>query len=353
MIPVGERWHFRFQLDPFPRQQRSTKEPLRNRVKAEQVAREKFEAAKLRARGEEPEPILRDAVAMWVEAHLLRKSASHIANVERFGRLHLGELAELKLTQLTTERVENELNRFLATHGKSTANNWLTYLRLVCKWAIRRRMIRALPFDVPEVTFKSKRKPLMPMGRATDYLARVDHLARRDPAIASVVRILLGIGLRSGEATRARWECMDWERGEYTPHDTKGGEAVPRPLPDWLLDHLRPLAKPYGWMVPTMKGKPVTPTRLIRVMTAACRDLKIPRLTPHCLRHTYATWLSETGVPIQDIQKILEHADINTTAVYLGVDLDRVRRGQARIAKGMGMPGQGSGELHHSKAHGV
>ena len=344
MIPVREYWHYRFKLKGYPRRMRTTKEPLRNRTKAELVAQEAYESAKLRARGEEPEPILRAAVTQWVEVNLLRKSPAHIANVERFGRLHLGGLGDLKLTQLTTGLVEEALNQHLLTHASSTGNQWLTYLRLVCKWAVRRRMIRAVPFNVPEVKVKRRPKPLLPTVKVMDFLARVDRLTLRDPALAMVVRLQLGMGLRPSEARLARWEWVDFERATYTPGDTKGGEAVARPLPPWLLADLKAIARPSGWIVVTRKGIPVTPTRLGYLLTRACNDLNMGRLTPHRLRHTYATWLAECGTPIQDIQHILGHKDINTTIRYLGVDLSRVQRAQLRIAERTGLDGRRSGE---------
>lgn len=351
MIPEGNRWHARFQVAG-QRTQRSTREPLRNRAKAEQIALERYEAARLRARGEEPEPTLREAVDLWIKAHALRKSASHIENVERFGRCHLGDLAGLKLTQLTTTRVENQLNAFLADHAKSYGNQWLTYLRLICKWAVRRRMIRSVPFDVPETRLKRRPKPLLPTDRVMEFVARMDGLTRGEPGLALVVRLQLGMGLRPSEARLARWEWVDFERATYTPGDTKGGEALPRPLPPWLVAHLKAIAKPFGWMVVTRKGSPVTPSRLGYLLTRACRALDLPRLTPHRLRHTYATWLAECGTPIQDIQHILGHKDINTTIRYLGVDLSRVQRAQHRIAERTGLAGRGTGGAGKDRPHG-
>ncbi len=346
MIPVKDRWHFRYQIDPFPRRQRTTKEPLRNRVKAEQVAMDAFEAAKLRARGDEPEPTLGEAFYLFVNepANVLRKSASHLANIERCGRLHLGDLAGLKLTQLDTKRVETQLGVFLQAHAVSTSNQWLTYIRIVCKWAIRRRMIRALPFDVPEANVKRKSKPLLPTSKVMEWLEVVDRKARREPSLAMILRLQVGLGLRPSEARSARWEWVDWERATYTPGCTKGGDAVARPVPPWLMAFLVERKRPFGWMVPTRRGAMVSAYRLGAVVDVACKAVKIPRLTPHRLRATYATWLSEEGVPIQDIREVLEQKDINTTAVYLGVDLSRVRSAQDRIAIRTGLDGRGSGE---------
>jgi integrase len=352
MIPAGDYWHTRYQLDG-KRVQRTTREPLRNRAKAERLALEMYESAKLRSRGEEPEPTLAEAVKGWVQAHLLRKSTSHIACVERFGK-QLGSLADLKLTQLTTGRVEEELNAYLATHRPSTGNQWLTYLRLVCKWAVRRRMIRAVPFDVDETRVKSKPKPLLPTHRVLDLLDRADRICRKDPALGLVLRLQIGLGLRPGEARKARWEWLDWDRGTYTPGDTKGGEAVARPMPPWLVADLKPLAKTFGWIVPsTRNGQPVSAARLARLLHHACRDLELPRLTPHCLRHTYATWLSEEGLPIQDIQLVLGHKDVKTTSGYLGFDLSRVKSAQARVAQRTGLAGRESGRQPQATRRGV
>ena len=355
MIPVGDRWHYRFKLRPFPRRQKTTNEPLKNRARAEQAALDAFEAAKLRARGEEPEPTLGEAFQLFViePVHVLRMSASHLANIERCGRLHLGDLAELKLTQLSTKLVEAQLGAFLQEHEVSTSNQWLTYIRIVCKWAIRRRMIRALPFDVREAKVKRRTKPLLPTAKVMDWLAVVDRKAWREPSLAVILRLEVGLGLRPSEARRPRWEWMDWERATYTPSGTKGGDTVARPVPPWLMDFLRERRKPYGWMVPTRRGGVVSAYQLGAVVEAACKAVKIPRLTPHRLRATYATWLSEEGVPIQDIKEILEHKDINTTAGYLGIDLSRVRSAQDRVAIRTGLDGRGNGEGQGSDVRGI
>ena len=335
LILRGDVWHYRFSVPGAPRRMRSTKETRQGR--AEAVALTAYEEAMLRARGEEPVPTLEEAFKLWVKAHVLRKSVSHVANIERCGRLHLGELKTLLLNQVTTGAVEEELNRFLATHAPGSGNQWLTYLRIVCKWAIRRKMIRAVPFEVPETKLKKKAKVLIPTSKAEAWLAEVDALTEDEPGIAMVLRLMIGVGLRGAEARQARWEWLDLEREVYTPVDTKGGEAWPRPLPPWIVEELKSRAEPYGWMAPTLAGKAVTPGRVQRVFDAACRAIEIPRMVPHRLRATYATWLSEEGVPIQDIQVALEHKDIRTTAIYLGVDLGRVAQAQRRIAKKTGM----------------
>ena len=344
MIQRGGRWHCRFQVGG-RRIARTTQEPLRNSARAEARARELRHEALLRSQGKEPCPTVEGAFKLWCEhpVHVLRKSASHLANMERMGRLHLGELAGLRLFELTTRLVEDELGRFLQTHAASTGNQWITYLRIVCKWAIRRGMIVAMPFDVPEGKVRKKPRRLIPTGKAAEWLEEVRALTEHEPALYMVLLLMLGLGLRGSEARAARWEWLDLERSFYTPGDTKGGEAWPRPVPPWVLDILRVEAKASGWMCPTQAGKPATPGRVARVFHAACAAVGLPRLVPHRIRATYATWLSEQGAPIQDVQAALGHKDIRTTSVYLGVDLGRIAQAQKRIAQRTGLDGRKSG----------
>lgn len=349
--PKGsEIYHYRFRLDG-RRQQRSTRE--KRKAAAEVVALDAWEAAKKRARGEEPEPRLGELVVLWVQDRALKRSASHVENVDRWGRLHLGELAALRLSEVGTRQVEEAHGAYLRTHAKSTGNLWLTYLRMVFRWAVKRKMIREIPWEVEHLRVQQQPARRLPTSKTPAWLAEVDELAKHEPAIALVIRLMEGMGLRCSEARQAQWEWLDWERGEYTPGGkTKGHEAWPRPVPDWLLEDLRPMAKACGPMLPTREGRFVTPGRVQRVMDLACEAVDIPRLTPHKLRHTYATWLSEVGVPLQDIQAVLGHKDFTTTMRYLGVDLSRVRRGQKRIAERTRMHGRESGAKVGADAEG-
>jgi integrase len=333
MFPRGSFWYFEFQIAK-QRWTRTTKEPLRNSAKAERVALDKYEKALMRSRGEEPEPTLGEAFVQWVNHpdHVLSKSASHLANMERCGRLHLGHLAALKLTGLTNKELQDERGVFLKTHAISMANQWLTYIRIICKWAIGRGMIRAMPFTLKELKPKKRPKLLIPTAKAEDWLAEVDALTEHEPSIGMVLRLMIGLGLRGGEARAARWEWVDLEREVYTVGETKSQEPRVVPIPPWILEDLKAAAQPCGWMAPTMAGALVTPGRVKRVFEAACRAVDVPRLVPHRLRATFATWMSENGASIQDIQAALGHADIRTTAVYLGVDLGRIAQAQKGAA---------------------
>jgi integrase len=296
--------------------------------------------AYLRTHGIEPSATLGQAFKMWVDANKAIKSPAHVGNVARLERLHLGQLRDTPLADITTAAVEDELNRFLAKGSEpSFGDLWIKYIRLVCKWAVNRKMLDFMPFHAPKIKTKQQQRPLLPSDKTNAWLENVDFLSHKNPAIALILRLQLGLGLRGGEARRARWEWLDAERKTYTPGDTKGGKAWPRPVPDWLLSHLSPRGRTEGLIAPNRWGKPFSYTTVQKVFIEACRAVGLPKMTMHRLRATYATWLSEHGVPVQDIQLALEHKDIQTTARYLSPSIERIARGQSDIAQKIGIRG--------------
>lgn len=318
------------------RTRRSTRE---TRIEpAWRVARDAYEAAKLRASGREPEPTLAGLVDQWVQAHRLILSDDHVDGVERWGRLHVASLRDLRLSQITTPLVEQARLAYLETHSLSSARQWTITLALLFNWAIRdRRMIHERPWRVTAIKPQKAPKPRLDPSKSLAFLEAVDRVSR-DPALRMAIRLMLGLGLRcESEALRARWDWLDTVRWMYTPGFTKGKEAWERPVPEWLRPALMSAWRPTGYIIPDRRGRLLTRRRIQGALDKACRLAGIARITAHALRHHYATELSESGVPIQDIQRVLAHKDLRTTISYLGVDLSRVVRGQARMAERLGL----------------
>lgn len=344
----GKVWHYRFQVAGRPRVQRSTGEEIR--TKAEAVAAKAHADALLRARGDEPCPTLRELVAMWLEAHAKVHSESHLEAMRVMQRNHLYGLADLRLDQFTTANVEEARNLHLLTHAPSSCNQWVSMLRLLVNWAIRRRMLRVRDWEVKMIKTQKRPRVILPVAKTLAWLEAFD--AANEPSLRLAVRLAQGMGLRESEALGGRWEWLDFERGLYTPGRTKERHSTPRPVPAWLLEYLRPLAKPQGLMAPRNgQDRPHPPGALRKAMRAANVVVEIVGLTPHRLRGSYATHLSEAGVPIQDIQRVLGHQKLATTLGYLEVDLNRVTKGQDSIRTKTQTARRESGAPDHAEAH--
>jgi len=131
-------------------------------------------------------------------------------------------------------------------------------------------------------------------------------------------------GLRVSELTHLQVQDIDRERMAIHVRCGKGAKdryslLSPRLIP--LLDAYCEAARPTTWLFPGAKaGRPVTSYCVIKACTRAAKRSGLrKRITPHTLRHSFATHLLEAGVDLRSIQVLLGHRSIRTTTCYLHV----------------------------------
>jgi len=76
----------------------------------------------------------------------------------------------------------------------------------------------------------------------------------------------------------------------------------------------------------SVRSTALTRQRLWQIIKTCARQAGIAKnVTPHTLRHSFASHLLQNGAPLRVIQEMLGHADIATTQIYTHVDADRLR----------------------------
>lgn len=337
LFKIGKIWHYRFQIGgkSVQRTTRQTKQSLGHHVAA--LA---FETAQVAWQGKRLSPTINELASQWLEVHRLRTSRSYHNSVDVFLRLHLYELDGQLVCDITTSMVEKALNCHLAGHALDSGNQWLKTLRMLTRWAIARRSLAAMPWKVPLIKVQKRPRVVLPSSKTMSWLQAIDQASARDPSIGTAVRLMLGIGLREMEAAGARWEWLDWERDTYTPGETKGKEAVPLPVPAWLMAHLGELRQRAGgspFITLSKKGRRHKPGYARRTILHANNMIEIKGITPHRLRGTFATALVEQGLGPRMVQKLMRHRSINTTMGYMEDNMQLAIEAQEAIAKKNGM----------------
>lgn len=143
----------------------------------------------------------------------------------------------------------------------------------------------------------------------------------RQPVARMALTTMYACGLRISEAVRLTAGDIDADRKHLWVRSGKGGKDRAVPLADHVLHLLRSHYKSHGkggsWLFPQKEGH-IVPDLLQDVFKLALQEAGIRKnATPHTLRHSYATHLLENGEDITTLQKILGHADISTTKIYL------------------------------------
>jgi site-specific recombinase XerD len=142
----------------------------------------------------------------------------------------------------------------------------------------------------------------------------------------TMLMTLYGTGLRRSELLQLKVSDIDSQRMVLRVERGKGGHGREVPLSASLLAALRAY---YRWMRPqtylfpgTQDGwrtdRPLTSKVVWEAVRFAAHAAGIDRrVSPHTLRHSYATHLLEAGADLRTIQVLLGHADLTHTTVYL------------------------------------
>ncbi len=168
----------------------------------------------------------------------------------------------------------------------------------------------------------------------SDELRRLLEAARNERLFALLV-IASMTGARQGELFALKWSEVNWasqsvrilatlsenESGELiqSPTKTRNSERhVPLPAGavEVLRAHYRAMGEPGPgeWVFPDSTGQPLRKSNFIRrFWHPLLKRAEVPQVKFHSLRHSCATTLTERGVPIEVISRLLGHADIRTT----------------------------------------
>jgi len=139
-----------------------------------------------------------------------------------------------------------------------------------------------------------------------------------------MLELLYAAGLRVSELTHLEVSDIDRERMVIHVRHGKGARdryvmLAQRLLPD--LDAYMAAASPVRWLFPGLGPNcPVTTAMVAKVCRRAAHDARLTkRVSPHTLRHSFATHLLEAGTDLRSIQVLLGHRSLRTTTGYLHV----------------------------------
>ena len=205
---------------------------------------------------------------------------------------------------------------------------WSSYNQIVCalRFFYAKTLNRA--FLLEEIPFPRTEQRL-PLILSREEVARILtaplHLKTR-----ARLMTIYAAGLRRSEAARLRVNDIDSARMTITVRQGKGQKDRVVMLSPVLLQTLRQYwrhNKPKQWLFPGENpDQPISDNDIFGVFHNAVRRAGITKkVSPHSLRHSFATHLLESGTNLRTIQILLGHRSLKTTARYLHVSQQHVR----------------------------
>lgn len=221
------------------------------------------------------------------------------------------EIRAYQVYLLEYKRVSlSHLTQFVA------AARFLYGITLERDWAVKKIPHPKRPKKLPEVLSDEEVKQLL------DFIVNLKHRA--------IITTLYGVGLRVSEVCQLATRDVDSKRMTIRVRQAKGAKDRYVPLPAFLLKTLRAYWKQYRPDTILFPGRrsdrPISTRHVYRVCVDVARVAGITKhTTPHSLRHSFATHMLEHGANILDLQAILGHASLKSTAHYLHVSSKSLR----------------------------
>lgn len=275
--------------------------------------------------------------ALWIEDGLARLT---LDAYRRDLSLYAGWLADQSARAIDASTEVDLLGYIAARHAETratTANRRLTVFKRFFRWAVRERMVPAdptlrlgtarQPMRVPKVLSEAQVEALLAAPDVTDPLGLRDR---------AMLELMYASGLRVSELVELKSVRVGLNEGVVS---VLGKGSKERLVPfgaeaqSWVE---RYIAEARGLILKgrnsdalfvTSRGAGMTRQMFWTLVKrhAMAAGIHVP-LSPHTLRHAFATHLLNHGADLRAVQMLLGHADISTTTIYTHVARERLRQ---------------------------
>lgn len=247
--------------------------------------------------------------------------------------------ADEELLQVSRQQLIAYLVR-LKQEGRaaSTVARKLASIKAFYRFLTTERYIRRNPAEVLEAASRGLHLPKVLSVQEVERLLDEPNLGTLDGyRDKTMLELLYATGMRVSELVNVPVKNVDMKM-QYVIVMGKGSKERMLPLGRTALhylEHYLTVVRPQllhgkpdkaaelfvtGW------GGPMTRERFYEIIVAYGKSAGISkRVTPHMLRHSFATHLLNNGTDLRIVQELLGHADISTTQIYTHLDVERLR----------------------------
>jgi integrase/recombinase XerD len=215
----------------------------------------------------------------------------------------------------TKEDIIKTISKEIKKNGYDTPQDWKYIIKHVRK----------------NLNIKSNRKAkslpvFLTITEVTTILKTAYNLqnSRQSHKKGLIVETLIKTGARNAELCNLRVENIDFQTGLFKIIMGKGSKDRFGVMPPSIINKLSVYlnGRKTGFLFINERGNKFSTRSMQLILQEIRKQTEINKeITPHTLRHTFATILKQSGIELRDIQKLLGHEDISTTTIYEHMDI--------------------------------
>jgi site-specific recombinase XerD len=220
----------------------------------------------------------------------------------------------------------------LSTLSKATQSYHVIALRSFLRWLVKNDYETLSPEKIELPKIESRSLKFLDAGQLERLLSQPDITKIRGLRDKAIMEMLFSTGLRVSELTKLNKDMINLERREFGVIG-KGGRSrvvLSDRACEWLqkylddrTDSFKPLFIHFTDKIDPAESdekQRLTPRTVQRIVEKYVKKAKLPiKITPHGLRHSFATDLLMAGADIRSVQEMLGHKNISTTQIYTHV----------------------------------
>ena len=244
----------------------------------------------------------------------------------------IGQLGNIEIEDITVDMVHEFYLGSLVLRSKNTTRSYISKLRCVIRFCSIRGVKTINPEEIKMPRCEKKIARFITVEEFNSFIseiARPRHGYKRIDLVRNVLitEMLFSTGLRIGELC-----ALDRDSIKDRQFEIVGKSKEPRP--GYITEEMEKMIEEYLSMrddnnralfINDVDKTRLSPSSVQRIFRRASKNSGIYSVTPHTLRHSYATILVEDGVDIRHVAELLGHQNLATTQKYTHIRNHKLR----------------------------
>lgn len=266
-------------------------------------------------------------------------SANTLESYKRDIKQYINYLTEnnIKNLAITTKTTIITYLIYLQNKGKatSTISRNIASIRCFYQFLLMNNQVTKDPTSNLESPKTEKKAPsILTLTEIDTLLNQPEATSTKGIRDKAMLELLYATGIRVSELISLTIDDLNLEMGYIRCTTGSKERVVPfgsvalQALKDYIEEHRKYLVKTKSEIILFLncQGKPLTRQGFWKIIKSYTKKANIEKtITPHTLRHSFATHLIQNGADLKSVQEMLGHSDISTTQVYMNLSKNKIK----------------------------